>query len=282
MPCRDGKKIYLNCKGAQNAISAIDRIRKSLTEAMDKGGIVLVAAPNGLEITTYRLNSYRRRGRKEMIKKSEMNLWLLVQMPSASEIEPGEFVSILSQLCVLNRLRQRDDEFRTISRGGTDSKQVLVGELLEAGLASLAREGTRNPFELINTDSTGWSQLPSSWINQMLEALEEFEMSPEQTGRWLLAHARSRLGRKLDFPREFLALIRELARKSESIYLPFDAPALSLFELTSRKQEVTLRPQSDAGIQAYQTGAFSLPGDRGRLRIRIPIQRLGSQTHHLP
>ena len=64
VPCRDGKKIYLNCKGAQNAIQAIDRIRKSLTAAIDKGGVVLVAAPNGLEITTYCLNSYRRRGRK--------------------------------------------------------------------------------------------------------------------------------------------------------------------------------------------------------------------------
>ncbi len=64
VPCRDGKKIYLNRKGAQHAISAMDRIRKSLTAAIDKGGIVLVAAPNGLEITTYRLNSYQRRGRK--------------------------------------------------------------------------------------------------------------------------------------------------------------------------------------------------------------------------
>lgn len=208
-----------------------------------------------------------------MIKKSELNLWFLVDA-IRSEIDPGEFVSILSQLCVLNRLRQTDDEFRTISRGGTDSKQVLVGELLEAGLASLAREGTRNPFELINMDSTGWSQLPSSWINQMLEALEEFEMSPEQTGRWLLAQARSRLGRKLDFPREFLALIRELACKSESIYLPFDAPALSLFELTSRKQEVTLRPQSERAYKLIKRALF-VAGRQGAVEDKDPYSTVG-------
>ncbi|MDE0130190.1 MAG: hypothetical protein OXQ86_11610 [Gammaproteobacteria bacterium] len=61
--CKDGKKIYLNRKGAQKAIRTIDRFRKSLTAAVDKGGVVLVAAPNGLEITTYRLNSYQRRRR---------------------------------------------------------------------------------------------------------------------------------------------------------------------------------------------------------------------------
>ena len=64
VPCKDGKKIYLNRKGAQNTIRIMDRIRKSLTVAMDKGGVVLVTAPNGLEITTYPLDSYQRRGRK--------------------------------------------------------------------------------------------------------------------------------------------------------------------------------------------------------------------------
>ncbi|MXW21167.1 MAG: hypothetical protein F4Z95_10220 [Gammaproteobacteria bacterium] len=64
VPCRDGKKIYLNRKGAQKTIQSIDRFRKLLTAAIDKGGVVLVAAPNGLEITTYRLNSFQRRGRR--------------------------------------------------------------------------------------------------------------------------------------------------------------------------------------------------------------------------
>ena len=64
LPCKDGKKIYLNRQGAQNAIRCIDQLRKSLTAAESKGGLVLVAAPNGVEITTYRLNSYRRNGRK--------------------------------------------------------------------------------------------------------------------------------------------------------------------------------------------------------------------------
>ena len=64
VPCRDGKKILLNRKGAQKVVCSIDQFRKTLTAAIDKGGLVLVAAPNGLEITTYRLNSYQRRGRK--------------------------------------------------------------------------------------------------------------------------------------------------------------------------------------------------------------------------
>lgn len=209
-----------------------------------------------------------------MIKKSEFNLWFLVDV-IRSDIDPGEFVSILSQLCVLKRLSQRDEEFQKISRSGSGSKQVLVGELLEAGLASLAREGTRNPSEFINMDSTGWSQLPSGWINQMLEALEETEMSPEQTGRWLLSQARTRLGRKLDFPREFLALIRELGRKSKSIYLPFDATALSVFELTSRKQEVTLRPESEPICRLLKRALF-VAGRQGTLEDKDPFSWAGT------
>ena len=209
-----------------------------------------------------------------MIKKSEQNLWLLVDV-IRPKIDPIEFVSLLSQLCVLNRLTQRDDEFRRISRSGSGSKQVLVGELLETGLASLSREGNRNPSELINMDSTGWSSLPSGWINQMLEALEESEMSPEQTGRWLLSKARSRLGRKLDFPQEFLALIRELGRKSESVYLPFDAPALSVFELTSRKQEVTLRPQSKRAYKLINRALF-VAGRQGTLEDKDPFSWAGT------
>lgn len=208
-----------------------------------------------------------------MIKKSEFNLWFLVDV-IRSDVDPGEFVSILSQLCVLNRLSQRDEEFRRFSSSGSDSKQVLVGELLEAGLASLAREGTRNPSEFINMDSTGWSQLPSGWINQMLGALEESEMGPEQKGRWLLSQARTRLDRKLDFPREFLALIRELGRTSESIYLPFDAIALSVFELTSRKQEVTLRPQSEPAYKVLERALF-VAGRRGTLEDEDPYSTVG-------
>lgn len=209
-----------------------------------------------------------------MIKKSEMNLWFLVDA-RRFKIEPGDYVSILSQLCVLNRLNQRDEEFRRISGIGSDSKQVLTGELLEAGLASLSREGIRNPSEFINMDSTGWSQLPSGWINQMLEALGESEMGPEQTGRWLLSQARTRLGRKLDYPREFLALIRELGRKSESIYLPFDAPALSLFELTSRKQEVTLRPRSEPIYRLLERALF-VAGRQGTLEDKDPFSWAGT------
>ena len=195
--------------------------------------------------------------------KPELDLWILADV-IRFQIDPGAFVSILSQLCVLNRLIQRDEEFRNTFRSSTASKQVLVGELLEAGLASLARQETRNPSELINIDSPGWSSLPSGWINKTLEALAESEMSPEQQARWFLARARNHLGRELDFPGEFLTLIRELSRKSESVYLPFDAPALSIFELTRKTQEVTLQPESERAYKLLKRALF-VAGRQGTL-----------------
>ena len=200
--------------------------------------------------------------------KPEMDLWILADV-IRFQIDPGAFVSVLSQLCVLNQLIQRDDEFQNIARSSTGSKQVLVGELLEAGLASLARQETRNPSELINIDSPGWSSLPSGWINQVLKALHDSEMSPEQQGRWLLARARNQLGQKLDFPREFLALIRELSRNSKSVYLPFDAPSLSIFELTRKTQEVTLRPESERAYKLLKRALF-VAGRLGTLEDRDP------------
>ncbi len=193
----------------------------------------------------------------------DMDLWILADV-IRFKIDPGQFVSILSQLCVLNQLVQRDDEFRNIARSGTGSKQVLVGELLRAGLASLDRQKTRNPSELINVDSPGWSLLPSGWINKTLEALAESEMSPEQQGRWFLARARNQLGRELDFPGEFLTLIRELSRKSGSVCLPFDAPALSIFELTRKTQKVTLRPKSERAYKLLKRALF-VAGRQGTL-----------------
>ena len=203
--------------------------------------------------------------------KPELGLTILVDA-LRFQIDPGAFVSILSQLCVLDQLTQRDDEFRKFVRSSTGSKQVLVGELLEAGMASLARQETSNPSELINMESPGWSLLPSGWINQVLELLHDSKMSHERRGRWLLTQARSRLGRKLDFPREFLALIRELSRKAESVYLPFDALALSILELTSRTQEVTLRPQSEQAYRLVKRALF-VARRQGTVQDRNPYSR---------
>lgn len=64
VPCKDGKKIFLNRKGAGNAIKCLDRYRADLAEVEDKGGLVVVESDDGSQITVYRLDSYRRRGRK--------------------------------------------------------------------------------------------------------------------------------------------------------------------------------------------------------------------------
>ncbi|MDE0130189.1 MAG: N-6 DNA methylase [Gammaproteobacteria bacterium] len=205
--------------------------------------------------------------------KPEMGLGILVDA-FRFQIDPGAFVSILSQLCVLDQLIQRDKEFRKVARNNTGSRQVLVGELLEAGMASLARQEVSNPSELINMDSPGWSLLPSGWINQVLELLHDSEISPERRGRWLLAQARSRLGRKLDFPREFLALVRELSRNAESVYLPFDAPALSILELTTSSQEINLRPQSEQAYKLLKRALF-VARRQGTVQYRNPYSRRG-------
>ncbi|MXW21168.1 MAG: N-6 DNA methylase [Gammaproteobacteria bacterium] len=205
--------------------------------------------------------------------KPELGLTILVDA-LRFQIDPGAFVSVLSQLCVLDQLTQRDDEFRDIARSNAGAKQVLVGELLEAGVASLARQEISNPAELINVDSPGWSLLPSVWINQVLESLQDSEISPERRGRWLLTQARGRLGRKLDFPREFLALIRQLSRKAESVYLPLDAPALSILEVTSRTQEVTLRPQSEQAYKLVKRALF-VARRKGTVQDRNPYSRRG-------
>ena len=205
--------------------------------------------------------------------KPELGLGMLVK-GFHRQMDPGAFVSILSQLCVLNQLMQRDDEFAHIALSSAGAIRVPVGELLEAGLASLARQDASKPNEFINVDSPGWSLLPPVWINQVVEWLHESESSPERRGRWLLAQARSRLGRKRDFSREFLALIREFIRKAESVYLPFDAPALSILELTNRTQQVTLRPQSEQVYKLLQRTLF-VARREGTLQDGNPYSRRG-------
>ena len=54
----------LTRKGVDATLKRLDRLRGSLLRARDKGGVVLVDGHDGIEITTYRLNSYRRSGGK--------------------------------------------------------------------------------------------------------------------------------------------------------------------------------------------------------------------------
>jgi hypothetical protein len=55
------ERIILSRKTIDAAIRHIDSLRKQFLKARDKGGIVLVRNSNeDLDITTYRLNSYRR------------------------------------------------------------------------------------------------------------------------------------------------------------------------------------------------------------------------------
>lgn len=57
-------RCYLNRKGIDCAVDRIRRLEKQLLSARDKGGLVVVVDPDGHELTTYRLNSYRRPRRK--------------------------------------------------------------------------------------------------------------------------------------------------------------------------------------------------------------------------
>ena len=64
IPCKGARKYYLTRKNAQQTLGCLDELRRAVLEAIDKGGLVLVTSEGGTEITTYRLNSYRRKGRK--------------------------------------------------------------------------------------------------------------------------------------------------------------------------------------------------------------------------
>jgi hypothetical protein len=55
----DVEKYILSRKSIDAALRSLDRIRGNLVKARDKGGIVLVADEDA-EITTYRLDSYKR------------------------------------------------------------------------------------------------------------------------------------------------------------------------------------------------------------------------------
>ena len=62
--CKGARKYFLTRKNAQQTLGCLDELRRSVLEALDKGGLVLVTSEGGVEITTYPLSSYRRKGRK--------------------------------------------------------------------------------------------------------------------------------------------------------------------------------------------------------------------------
>lgn len=55
----DGDKCILNRKACKEAVTELDRIRKSFIKMQERGGIVIVEADD-VEITTYALDSYKR------------------------------------------------------------------------------------------------------------------------------------------------------------------------------------------------------------------------------
>ena len=134
------------------------------------------------------------------MKESEVGLWVLVDA-MRFEISPSDFVSILSQLCVLTTLARKDNRFAEARDSANGSSTLLIGELLHEGLTALERIGVNNPTELINPNSSGWSSLPSSWTNQVLKELAKTAKSPKQMGRWLLRQARSRMEKEIEYPR---------------------------------------------------------------------------------
>ena len=59
----DVEKRVLNRKGIDVCVERLNLLRKQLLKLRDKGGIVVVSGEDGVEITAYRVDSFRRSGR---------------------------------------------------------------------------------------------------------------------------------------------------------------------------------------------------------------------------
>ena len=59
VPVQD--RVVLNRKGAKSLLVHLDELRKVAVEAYEKGGHVVVVGADNALITTYRLDSYRRK-----------------------------------------------------------------------------------------------------------------------------------------------------------------------------------------------------------------------------
>ena len=131
-----------------------------------------------------------------------------------------------------------------IPRSG--SSKVLISELLREGLTALERIEAESPTELINTNSNGWSSLPSAWMSQVLEGTCQDRPQPSGVGDGgCFGRRAAEWKEKIEYPEELFALMAALAPQADSVYLPFDDSALAIFEVTKETQEVTLRPHSE-------------------------------------
>ena len=190
-----------------------------------------------------------------MNQKTEKRLWALAN-DLRHQLGPGEFVEILSQLSVMAALSRRDEELEGLISGADQSEKPLIASLLETGLASLGRQEASNPHELIDITSSGWSSLPAAWIQEALKVLVTSTQDPEQAARWLLRRARDRFRGTVSVPEEIPRLIAELYPEADSVYLPFDESALSVFEISNTDQTVTLRPRTEGAYRLLRRALF--------------------------
>lgn len=183
------------------------------------------------------------------------SLWFHVDVQRL-DISPADYVSILSQLCVLSAVARKDDTFRDMCFAAADRDRVHTKELLDAAVEALARIGASTSGILLDISAPLWSRLPPDWIYGVLDGLQERGLAAEKTGRWLLQQARKRLRISAHVPEGIFNRVAALEPHAQSIYLPFEAPALALFELTSRKQHVTLRPGTEWCVTLLRRALF--------------------------
>ena len=189
-------------------------------------------------------------------KKMFDGLWFHVDV-QRPDIPPADYVSILSQLCVLSALARKDETFRDICFGAADSDRLRMKELLDAAVEALRRIGAGTSENLLDISAPLWSLLPLDWIYEVLKALQESRRRPEKIGQWLLQQAQKRLRISPHVPKGIFELVAALEPQAQSIYLPFEAPALALFELTSRTQQVTLRPGTEWCVTLLRRALFA-------------------------
>lgn len=58
---RDGDKVFFNKKSCQDVVVSLKQLMQTVQKMAERGGMVLVETEQGLQITTYDLNSYRRK-----------------------------------------------------------------------------------------------------------------------------------------------------------------------------------------------------------------------------
>ncbi len=171
------------------------------------------------------------------------NLWIsTVVRPN---IPPADYVSSLSQLCVLSTLARKDKTFRKICFGAANENRPHIKEFLDAAVEALGRVRPSTSENLLDISAPFWPLLHPNWIYGVLNGFKERRLGAEEAGQWLLQQAREELHIGAHIPKGVFELVAALEPRAQSIYLPFEASALALFELTSRKHQITLRPGTE-------------------------------------